>query len=141
MTIENLDPKAAHKAMSSESDFVFVDVRTVEEYEQSHPKNSINIPWAVIDSSSGQMAPNPDFLATMKKNVKPETKVYASCQSGIRSLNACRDLENAGYATLVNVEAGFGGKRDPSGAITMDGWRDAGLPVEVSQSTYPTLKA
>ncbi|MHC4845409.1 MAG: rhodanese-like domain-containing protein [Planctomycetota bacterium] len=141
MAIENLDPAKAHQAMQNESDFVFVDVRTVEEYEQGHPKSAINIPWAVIDPRSGQMAQNPDFLATMQKNVKPGTKVFASCQSGIRSMNACRDLEGAGYTALVNVEGGFGGKRDPTGAISMDGWKDSGLPVESSKSTYGTLKA
>jgi rhodanese-related sulfurtransferase len=141
MAIEILDPASAHEAMKNESDFVFVDVRTIEEYEQGHPKNSINIPWAVIDPRSGQMAQNPDFLATVQKNVKPATRIFASCQSGIRSMNACRDLEGVGYESLVNVDAGFGGKRDPSGAISMDGWRDAGLPVDSGKSTYATLKA
>jgi E3 ubiquitin-protein ligase RNF13 len=140
MPIESLDPRSAHKAMSAESDFVFMDVRTVEEYEQGHPKHAINIPWAVIDPRSGQMAQNPDFLPTVQKTVKPGTKIYASCQSGIRSMNACRDLQGAGYVALVNIEGGFGGKRDPTGAISMDGWRDSGLPVESGKSGYTSLK-
>jgi rhodanese-related sulfurtransferase len=140
MSIESLEPAAAHAAMNDDTDFAFVDVRTVEEYERGHPQNSVNIPWAVIDPRDGQMSQNPDFVATVQKVVKPGTKVYASCQSGIRSMNACRDLERAGYAALVNVEGGFGGKRDPSGAVSMDGWKDSGLPVETSKSTYPTLK-
>ena len=141
MPIESLDPASAHAAMQADSAFVFVDVRTVDEYEQAHPKGSVNIPWAVIDRRSGQMTQNLDFVAIVQRVAQPGTKIYTSCQSGIRSMNACRDLEGAGYTSLVNVEGGFGGKRDPSGAISMDGWRDAGLPVESNKSTYMPTRA
>jgi hypothetical protein len=51
-------------------------------------------------------------------------------------MNACRELEAAGYKKLVNVAGGFGGKRGPMGDIVAPGWSDAGLPVEATRSTY-----
>ena len=136
MAIQDLDPTAAHAAMAADKQHVFLDVRTVEEYDRGHPAGSINVPWALLDPSTGQMAPNDKFLETAKKAAKPKQTVYASCQSGIRSLNACRELEAAGYQHLVNVSGGFGGKRGPMGNIVAAGWHDAGLPVETTPSTY-----
>jgi hypothetical protein len=59
----------------------------------------------------------------------------------MRSMNACRELQEAGYASLVNVDGGFGGKRDPMGGLAAPGWRDAGLPVETTRSTWSQPKA
>lgn len=140
MPIENLEPKAAHDAMSRDAACVFVDVRTEQEYDAGHPAGALNVPWALVDPSTGQMAPNADFVATMRKLAPAGATIYASCQSGMRSLNACKALEAAGYSKLVNVSTGFGGKRDPTGRIVAAGWRDAGLPVETSRSTYSTLR-
>ena len=141
MAIQNLDPRAAHDALSRDKGPCFVDVRTPEEYDQGHPAGAINVPWALVDPHTGQMAHNPAFLPTMRKHFPPATKVYASCLSGVRSMNACRELEGAGFQNLVNVDGGFGGKRDPMGQLATPGWRDAGLPVETARSTWSTLKA
>ncbi|MHC5211204.1 MAG: rhodanese-like domain-containing protein [Planctomycetota bacterium] len=136
MTIQDLDPTAAHAAMSADKHHVFLDVRTVEEYDRGHPEGAVNVPWALLDPRTGQMARNEGFLEAAKKVARPEQTVYASCQSGIRSMNACKELEAAGYSKLVNVSGGFGGKRGPMGNVVAAGWHDAGLPVETTRSTY-----
>lgn len=140
MPIENLEPRAAHEAMARDAARVFVDVRTMQEYDAGHPAGSVNVPWALVDPRTGQMAPNPKFVSTMRQVAPAGATVYASCQSGVRSLNACRALEAAGWTKLVNVSSGFGGKRDPSGEVVVAGWRDAGLPVETNPSTYSQLE-
>lgn len=140
MAIESLDPKAAHDAMSQAGDYTFVDVRTVEEYEQGHPEGAINVPWAVRDPAGGGMAHNADFLPTMQKHVDSGRKLFVSCQAGGRSLKACQELESAGYSTLVNVDGGFGGRRDEMGRVVVTGWAESGLPVEASPSGYEGLK-
>ena len=141
MAIESLDPQAAHEAMSKNASRVFVDVRTEQEYDAGHPAGAVNVPWATLDPGTGQMAPNPAFIPTMKKVAPAGATIYASCQSGVRSMNACKALEAAGWSQLVNVSSGFGGKRDPTGRVVVPGWRDAGLPIEMTRSTYPQLKA
>ena len=135
MPIRSLDPKSAHAEMQKSPGHVFVDVRTTEEFDAGHPAGSINVPWALRDASGG-MAPNPDFVPAVQKVVPKTTRVFASCLGGVRSLNALRALEAAGYGDLVNVSTGWGGKRDPSGRIVEPGWKDAGLPVASERSTY-----
>jgi rhodanese-related sulfurtransferase len=139
MAIENLEPKAALDAMSRDPARVFVDVRTEPEYDAGHPAGSVNVPWALMDAGTGQMSPNADFVATMRKLAPAGATIYASCQSGVRSMNACKALEAAGWSKLVNVSTGFGGKRDPTGRVVAAGWRDAGLPVETTRSTSQQL--
>lgn len=129
MNIKNLDPLSAHQSLQKDSDCVFIDVRTPMEYSQGHPKGAVNVPWALPDPASGMLAPSPDFVNTVKSLCSIEKALYVSCQSGGRSMNACRDLANAGFLNLVNVDGGFGGRRDPTGRVVA-GWRDAGLPVE-----------
>jgi rhodanese-related sulfurtransferase len=136
MAIEDLEPKAAHAAMSADKHHVFLDVRTVEEYDRGHPAGAVNVPWALLDPRTGQMAHNAGFLAAAQKVAEPAQTVYASCQSGIRSMNACKELQAAGYTRLVNVAGGFGGKRGPMGNVVAPGWQDAGLPVETTRSNY-----
>ena len=140
MPIENLEPQAAHDAMTRDAAKVFVDVRTVQEYDAGHPAGAVNVPWALVDPNSGQMTPNAKFVSTMRQVAPAGATVYASCQSGVRSMNACKALEAAGWTKLVNVSSGFGGKRDPTGRVVVPGWRDAGLPVETSRSTYSQLE-
>ena len=136
MPIRSLDPKSAHAEMQTSPGHVLLDVRTVEEFDAGHPAGAVNVPWALRDPASGGMAPNPDFVPAVQKSVPAATRVYASCLGGVRSLNALRALESAGYADLVNVDTGWGGKRDPSGRIVAPGWKDCGLPVGNERSTY-----
>ncbi len=130
MTIRNLDPKAAHEAMSKDAGHAFVDVRSPQEYAAGHPRGAVNVPWALHDPATGGMAPNPNFLPAMQAQFKAARTIYVSCQSGVRSLHACKALEQAGYADLVNITTGFGGKRDPSGRVISPGWRDSNLPTD-----------
>jgi rhodanese-related sulfurtransferase len=141
MSIESKDPQAAHEDHGGHDGAAWVDVRTVQEFEAGHPEGAVNVPWAVIDPGSGQMAHNADFLPTMQKHFAAEQRLYLSCQAGMRSMNACKELDTAGYSNLVNVDGGFGGRRDPMGALVTPGWQECGLPVANSGSDYETLKA
>ena len=135
MPIRNLDPQAAHAEMHQAPGHAFLDVRTVEEFDAGHPAGAVNVPWA-LRAPSGGMAPNPDFVPAVQKRLPQATRVYASCLGGVRSLNALRALESAGYADLVNVSSGWGGQKDPAGRIVVKGWKDCGLPVASERSTY-----
>ena len=138
MTIRSVEPPEAHSEMSGGGEHVFLDVRTVAEFDAGHPAGAINIPWALKGVMG--MSPNPDFLATVQKHVPAGAKVFVSCKMGGRSMHACQQMEAAGYADLVNIDGGFGGRPDPDGGPGVTGWADAGLPVENSSSTYEELK-
>jgi len=139
--IESMDPKTAFDAIQADGACAFLDVRTTEEYDQGHPQGAVNVPWAIVDTRSGQMAPNPEFLATVQKHYGGEQKLFLSCQAGMRSLRACQDLEGAGFTNLVNVDGGYGGRRDPGGQVVTPGWVESELPVENTPSTYGELTA
>ena len=61
---------------------IIVDVRTKEEYEESHIKGAINIPYDEIDE---------DVELDQNK------KIYVYCKSGKRSGIAYETLKNLGY--------------------------------------------
>jgi rhodanese-related sulfurtransferase len=112
-----------------EEGYVYVDVRSVPEFEAGHPAGAINVPILHQDPVRG-MVPNPDFLAVMQANFPRDARIVLGCQVGGRSYRACEILERVGYPHVVDQRAGFGGARDPAGRVVEPGWLDAGLPVE-----------
>jgi hypothetical protein len=87
-----------------------------------------------FDPQTGQMRPNPDFLAVIQANFATDAKLLVGCQVGGRSGKAALILAEAGYAP-VNVKGGFGGRMDPAtGQVIDEGWSEAGLPVAVGAS-------
>jgi len=113
-------PPEQAKALMDEG-YVYVDVRSIPEFEQGHPEGAYNVPIAHLGSMG--MAPNADFLAVMQKHFAPDAKLLVGCQSGGRSLHAATLLEQVGYTTVVDQRAGFGGTPVEAG------WRSLGLPT------------
>ena len=62
--------------------YIVVDVRTAEEYSESHVKNSINIPYDEIDENTD-----------LDKN----KTILVYCKSGARSNKAYNTLNSLGY--------------------------------------------
>jgi rhodanese-related sulfurtransferase len=91
--------------------WVYVDVRTPEEFAAGHPEGAYNVPIG------------PEMLPAIEA-LFPErdAKLVVGCQAGGRSLRAATALEQAGYTNIIDQRAGWGG----SG--TEPGWSAAGLP-------------
>jgi rhodanese-related sulfurtransferase len=141
MPINQLEPKEAHQTLQNNSDALYLDVRTEQEFAQGHPAGAINVPFVFI-KGPGQMEPNPDFVAVVEKTIPKAKKLVVGCLSGGRSQRACEALEQQGYTDLTNVRGGFGGARDASGQVIAAGWRDAGLPVsqDLGPASYQELR-
>ena len=124
MTIKHLTVHQAHEQQSGGA--VYLDVRSIPEFEQGHPAGAFNVPLLHLDPASGQMRPNPDFLPVVRANFPPDTPMVIGCKMGGRSQQACELLASAGYHDVANVLGGF------SGAPQMGqrGWAQEGLPVE-----------
>lgn len=101
----------------------YVDVRSVPEFDQARPAGASNVPW--LHRGAFGMRHNAEFLAVMRANFELETPLLIGCQAGVRSLQACEALQNAGFTNVTNVLGGFGGSA--SGDI---GWVQAKLPIE-----------
>lgn len=126
---------AAECAVLMQAGYVYVDVRTVQEFEAGHPAGSYNIP-AFLPGPSG-MALNPAFVGEMKAHFALETSIVLGCRTGARSLSALRILEAEGFTDLVDNEAGW------LGTPASVGWSAAGLPsatVAEAGRDYASLK-
>jgi rhodanese-related sulfurtransferase len=114
----------------------YLDVRSVPEFEESHPTGAANIP--LLHSQGGRMVPNPDFQRVVEANYPRDTPLVVGCRSGGRSLQAAALLESAGYTQLVDMKGGMAGERDMFGRVSTPGWADAGLPVEKTAAPEQT---
>lgn len=133
MAIQQTTPTEAHGLL--QQGHTYLDVRTATEFAAGHAAGAVNIPVALPDPATGQMALNPEFIALVQRRFRSDTRLVIGCQSGVRSQRAAELLAAAGYTHLVNMQGGFGGARDSSGRVTLTGWRDSGLPVETGSAT------
>jgi rhodanese-related sulfurtransferase len=132
--MKQINPQEAQHSLQEEKYTIYLDVRTVPEFVNGHPPSALNIPVVLPDPSTGQMAPNADFMPTVKANLPKEAKIIVGCMSGGRSQLAAELMEQAGYQNIANMQGGFGGKRDAMGRVVVQGWRDTGLPIETGNA-------
>ena len=142
MSLTHVDVKTAHD-LQSDDDHTYIDVRSTPEFERGHPAGAHNVPLLHLDSQTGQMQPNPEFLAVMQANYPSESKLLIGCQMGGRSAQAGQILVAAGYQYVANVLGGFGGAQDRATGQIIEGWAGAGLPVELDtppENRYESLR-
>jgi rhodanese-related sulfurtransferase len=125
-TIKHLSVKQAHEQQSGGA--VYLDVRSIPEFEQGHPAGAFNVPLLHLDPATGQMRPNPDFVNVVRANFPQDMPMLIGCKMGGRSAQACEILSSAGYRDLANVLGGFSGAPQMGQA----GWAQEGLPVETA---------
>ena len=92
-TYRQVSSDEAAAMMASESDYLILDVRTREEYEQGHIPGAVCVPNESIGSGELSALPRKDQL------------ILVYCRSGNRSKQAAQKLANAGYTNIVE----FGG--------------------------------
>ncbi len=129
--IDEVSVQTAAESLEREEDAVYLDVRTVEEFERGHPPGAWNVPFALPHAASGMMVPNPEFVRVVDAALDRDANVLCGCATGQRSLHAGNLLSRVGFARVLNVDAGFNGQRDPAGQMLVAGWKAAGLPIEL----------
>ena len=75
---------------SAKQDFVYVDVRTDEEWNEGHVDGAIHVTLADVEAGKTEMLPK-----------DKELRVY--CRSGRRSAQAIEALKKQGFTNLVNA--------------------------------------
>jgi rhodanese-related sulfurtransferase len=126
--MKEIDAKRANEAMQSNSEIIYLDVRSVPEFEQGHPPNALNIPILHFSPGTG-MYPNEDFEKVVNANLPKNAQILVGCQSGGRSARACEIMSSLGYTNVTNVSGGFGGVMDQMGRVIEPGWSMLGLPL------------
>ena len=140
MSLKEADVQTAHK-LQSDAGYTYIDVRSIPEFENGHPTGAHNVPLLNLDSRTGQMQPNEDFLAVVQANYATDSKLLVGCQMGGRSTQAGQILIAAGYQDVTNVVGGFGGAQNRITGEMNEGWVDAGLPVEQGAPTENSYQA
>lgn len=102
--VEALLPKEASEALSRNGNAKLLDVRSYEEFEEAHIKDSVNIPLDSLSSKLGQIGGN-------------ESDYILICRSGKR----------AAMAAEILVKNGFRSVKVLSGGVMQ--WEKEGLPL------------
>ena len=89
----NITPAQAKQLMDTEENYVILDVRTQEEYDESHIPGAILIPDYEIAQRAQTILKDKDQL------------ILVYCRSGRRSKLAAQELERLGYTNIKE----FGG--------------------------------
>lgn len=141
MDVKRVSPREAD-ALIKEDGYVYLDVRSIPEFDAGHAAGAYNIP--LLHATPSGMRPNGDFMSVVLAVFPKDTKLVIGCRSGNRSLRAAEALMGAGFADVVDQRAGHGGARDPFGQVQEPGWESAGLEVAVEahpDRTYEALLA
>jgi rhodanese-related sulfurtransferase len=127
MAVKRITPEQAKELLDSNRDYIYLDVRTVQEFDAGHVPGSKNIP--LMEPMMGRMQLNPEFVGVVEGNFGKDAKLIVGCQKGGRSLKAAEMLQEAGFKNVVDMRGGFGGETDEGGRLTFPGWSPRGLPV------------
>ena len=141
--VNNIGPEQAKSILDGDSNVVYIDVRTEQEFMNGHVPKAINIPVVWPDPSTRQMQPNADFVKVVSAHFGKDKRIIVGCQAGGRSQFAADMLAKEGFQDVSNMQGGFGGARDPMGRVVAPGWTQLGFPVEneVSENnSYASLK-
>ena len=126
--MKELNAQEVHDLMQSDPDYIYLDVRSVPEFEAGHPPRAINIPILHFSPQSG-MTPNPDFANVVEASLPKDAKLVIGCKAGGRSARACDVMSQMGYTNVTNVRGGFVGAVDNTGRVTEPGWSMRNLPT------------
>jgi len=141
MEIKRITPEQAKKLLDSNQDYIYLDVRTVPEFEAGHVPGAKNVP-VVAPDASGHMQLNPRFVKIVEASFGKDVKCITGCQKGGRPIKAAELLLMAGFSHVLDMRGGFGGETDEMGRVTFPGWSLRSLPAtreSAPEDRYETL--
>jgi len=102
---QDISQKQLQHLMKSDTQPILLDVRTVEEFEQGHIPNAINIPHKELEARLAELSG------------KNDSQIVIYCRSGRRAEVAKQVLVDAGYTQLDHLSGDF------------NAWTSSELPV------------
>jgi len=100
----SVTPKRATE-MINRDEAVVIDVRAMNDFQTGHIINAINVPSNAIKNQLKQLSKH------------KESPVIVTCRSGAQSNAACKQLREAGFEKVFNMQGG------------MLAWQNDDLPV------------
>ena len=89
--VKTIDGKTVHQMIADQQQFVLVDVREENEYNEGHIPHSELIPLGTIDVDFETKVPS------------KETKIIVYCRTGRRSHEACLKIMKLGYQNVYDL--------------------------------------
>lgn len=120
MEVKRITPEQAKELLDWNQDYIYLDVRTVPEFEARHVPGAKNVP-VVEPDASGRMQLNPRFVEIVEASFGKDVKCITGCQKGGRSIKAAELLLVAGFPHVLDMRGGFGGETDEMGRVTFPG--------------------
>ncbi|MDO8845503.1 MAG: rhodanese-like domain-containing protein [Methylicorpusculum sp.] len=105
---KSLSPMLAIVKMNSQGATI-LDVREPAEFSKGHIEDAINIPAGKIEEQISQLSGS------------KSSPVIVVCQTGTRSVPACRTLTKAGFTDIYTITGG------------MQSWEDNKLPIKAGK--------
>src|SRR4030095_4049564 len=100
--MKEVSPEEALSQLEKEPETIYLEVKSIPEFQQGHPIRAINIPILNFLPGMGMM-PNDDFTSVVQANLSKKTKIVVGCKTGVRSARACEVLSDLGYSDVANV--------------------------------------
>ncbi len=91
----NIGKEEYQSFLDSDEDYVYIDVRTPQEFEE----NCLDDIFINIDSSVA--------VSEITSTYEKDTKIVLVCRSGNRSSQVAKALSDKGYTNIYNVETGL----------------------------------
>lgn len=129
MGVRRIDAERALELMQLGQEYVYVDVRTEDEFAEGHVPRARNVPLMRRGQHGLGFVMNEQFVSAMDTLFEKDDKLILGCRKGGRSAKAAEILSNLGYTNLFDMRGGFVGETDPFGTITFPGWTTRGFPT------------
>jgi rhodanese-related sulfurtransferase len=139
--MKEVSPKEAYDLMQNDPEYIYLDVRSVPEFEAGHPARAVNIPIMHFEPGLG-MSPNQEFVSVIEQSLPKSAKILIGCKTGGRSARACDVMSQMGFTNVTNIRGGFMGAMDNTGRATEPGWSMLNLPTCAEctpEATYANL--
>ena len=119
MNLKRISPEEAKELLDSDEEYVYLDVRSIPEFEAGHAPGARNIP--LLHRTPVGMQPNGDFVNVCEKALGKDAKIITACLKGGRSMKAAQILMANGFSNVVDMRGGFMGEPDPHGRHRLPG--------------------
>ena len=130
MPVSKIDSSQAKALLAG--DAVYLDVRTIPEFEAGHAPGAYNIP--LMHAAAGGMQPNPKFADAVAAAFSRDRNLVVACKAGGRSARACAMLDQLGFTNVHDFAGGWSGNgSDP-------GWPGSGGEVSTQDDPGHTWK-
>ena len=139
MPHRTVQPPDAKQLLDGPEGWIYLDVRTPEEFQQGHAPGAYNAPIAVDGSGWDDAS-----TRTSRKSSNDAFRRTPSSSSAARRAFApsapATCWRSSATSNLINMDGGFSGRRDQLGTLLVEGWQGCGFEAETDLRRRPHLR-